>query len=121
MKVFAHHIYEYKKGIRNLILHTMNAKYRIQAEQMLKRNDISYIIQEVSSQKINIFFGEKECIEVLRNFGTKMLNNFTDEEDFILGIMLGYDRVKQCARYLKRKYEKLSFKDGKMSVSQVVC
>ncbi|PXF51402.1 MAG: hypothetical protein C4B55_03135 [Candidatus Methanophagaceae archaeon] len=27
----------------------------------------------------------------------------TDEEDFILGTMLGYDRVKQCERYLKRK------------------
>jgi hypothetical protein len=23
MKVFCHHIYEYKKGLRNLILHTM--------------------------------------------------------------------------------------------------
>ena len=25
------------------------------------------------------------------------------EEDFILGIMLGYDRLRQCERYLKRK------------------
>ena len=121
MKVFAHHIYEYKKGIRNLILHTMNSKYRIQAEQMLQRNQIAYIIQEVNSQKINIFFGEEECIGVLRNFGNKKLNDFTDEEDFILGIMLGYDRVKQCARYLKRKYEKIGFKDGNLSVSQAVC
>jgi hypothetical protein len=31
------------------------------------------------------------------------LSNLTDEEDFILGTMLGYDRVKQCERYLKRK------------------
>jgi len=31
------------------------------------------------------------------------LSDLTDEEDFILGTMLGYDRVKQCERYLKRK------------------
>ena len=31
------------------------------------------------------------------------LSNLTDEEDFILGTMLGYDRVKQCERYLRRK------------------
>jgi len=35
------------------------------------------------------------------------LNNYTDEEDFILGIMLGYDRYKQCDRFIKRRNEKL--------------
>ncbi|MEW6094981.1 MAG: DUF2023 family protein, partial [bacterium] len=24
-------------------------------------------------------------------------------EDFILGILLGYDQIQQCQRYLKRK------------------
>ena len=31
------------------------------------------------------------------------LSSLTDDEDFILGTMLGYDRVKQCERYLKKK------------------
>jgi hypothetical protein len=54
-------------------------------------------------KKINIFFGNKNCINVLKSFGDKPLYKFTDEEDFILGIMLGYCRKKQCERFLKRK------------------
>ena len=35
------------------------------------------------------------------------LSAYTDEEDYILGIMLGYDRVKQCQRFLNRKFKKV--------------
>jgi hypothetical protein len=102
MKVLLHHIYEYKKGLRNLVLHTLSSTYKYEAEKILKRQNINYIIREVTSGKINIFFGAEYCVEVLKKFGNKSLSDFTPEEDFILGIMLGYDQIRQCERYLKR-------------------
>ena len=102
MKVLNHHIYEYKKGIRNLILHTLSSNHKQVAVDRLEKNNISYIIREISADKINIFFGAKECINVIEAFGNKQLNEFTPEEDFILGIMLGYNRLQQCDRYLKK-------------------
>lgn len=103
MQVFYHHIYEYQKGIRNLILHTLNSDYKQLAEQKLKNQRIDYFIQDVDDKKINIFFGNSECIEAVKRFVNKSLSELTDEEDFILGIMLGYDRKKQVERYNSRK------------------
>ncbi len=103
MKVLCHHIYEYKKGLRHLVLHTLDASYRDEAELKLKHQGISYIVRTVSDSKINLFFGDPECVDVIREIGNKKLHEFTAEEDFILGIMLGYDRLQQCGRYLKLK------------------
>jgi len=50
-----------------------------------------------------VFFGNPICIEVIKQMNLESLSSLTDEEDFILGTMLGYDRVKQCERYLKKK------------------
>lgn len=103
MTVLMHHIYEYKKGLRNLVLHTMKAADRAQAELRLQHQGIAYLVCPVNEHKINVFFGAQECVEVVRRFGDKRLNEFSPEEDFILGIMLGYDRVRQCNRYLQRR------------------
>lgn len=103
MKVLSHHIYEYKKGLRHLVLHTLDANLRFEAEAKLRQRNISYVIRQVTETKINIFFGDEACIEVIRAIGDKKLNEFTPEEDFILGIMLGYDSLKQCDRFLKLK------------------
>ncbi len=110
LRVFNHHIYEYKKGLRNLILTTEKAKYRDVIEEKLQHNGISYIIHEIKGDKINVYFGADSCIEVVKTFNPK-LNKLSPEQDFILGIMLGYDRVKQCERYLKTKNKviKLSY------------
>ena len=94
MKVLCHHIYEYKKGLRNLVLHTMSSAELDLAEEKLRRNNISYFIQYVTSQKINIFFGKHQCVSIIRSFNKQSLSNFTPEEDFILGVMLGYDRIQ---------------------------
>ena len=102
LKVFYHHIYEYKKGIRNLILTTEKAEYKNSIENRLKRENIDYVIHDISSNKINVYFGAKECVDVVKTFNSK-LNELTPEQDFMLGIMLGYDRVKQCERYMKIK------------------
>ncbi len=102
LRVFHHHIYEFKKGIRNLILTTEKAIYKNTIEQRLKNENIDYLIHNVDDKKINVYFGAPQCVDVVKTFNPK-LNKLTPEQDFMLGIMLGYDRVKQCERYLKIK------------------
>ena len=103
MQILLHHIYEYKKGLRNLVLHTMSKNEQHLAEGLLNRKKIHYRIQDVNTRKINVFFGKEQCVEIVKSFSNKSLSDFSDEEDFILGIMLGYDRTQQCDRYIKRK------------------
>jgi hypothetical protein len=103
MKVLTHHIYEYKKGLRHLVLHTLDASLKLQAEMKLQQQGIDYTIRYVTSSKINLFFGDADCIRVVDRIGNKMLSEFTPEEDFMLGTMLGYDRLQQCKRYLRKK------------------
>ncbi len=111
MQVFNHHVYEYKKGLRNLILYTSKKIDQDDIIEKLTIDNISYLIYSVNEDIINIFFGNDSCIEVIRLIGKNSLNDYTPDEDFILGIMLGYDRVLQCKRYIKRihfnKKEKL--------------
>ncbi len=102
MKVFAHHLYEYRKGLRNLILHTTLAQHRPQIEARLVKHGVDYVVYPLSNGRINVFFGAEECVEVIRRIGKDRLNDYTLEEDFMLGIMLGYDRLVQCRRYLLR-------------------
>ncbi|MCM1266070.1 MAG: DUF2023 family protein [Candidatus Gastranaerophilales bacterium] len=107
LRVFTHHIYEFKKGIRNLILTTEKAKHKETIENRLQREKIDYVVHDISNDKINVYFGAKPCVDVVKTFNPK-LNKLTPEQDFMLGIMLGYDRVKQCVRYLDfRKNKKL--------------
>jgi len=101
-RIFSHHIYELKKGLRHLILFTTTEEHRLTIIDKLESHDIPYLIQPVSptSNKINVFFGAQICIDVIETFGSQYLSELDSEEDFILGVMLGYDRVKQCERYL---------------------
>jgi hypothetical protein len=103
MDVFTHHLLEYKKGLRTLVLHTTNVSNRDAIKKKLERAMIAHYIQAVNGTKINVFFGNSICIDVIKQMNFTSLSNLTDEEDFILGTMLGYDRLKQCERYLKRK------------------
>jgi hypothetical protein len=103
MSIFNHHIYEYKKGLRNLILHTVSCDLVEELERKLQDEGISYIVCRMNTKRANIFFGNEACIKVLERFTNKALNQFTDEEDFMLGILLGYDQIQQCRRYLKRR------------------
>jgi len=103
MQVFVHHLYEYKKGLRNLILHTTDISNESAIIARLKKCKIEFLIQYVGTKKMNVFFGADDCVQVISNFIDKSLSDLSAEEDFILGIMLGYDRLRQCERYLKRK------------------
>jgi len=108
MKVLMNHIYEYKKGVRQMVLYTFNKKYEDFAIKRLQHQNINYIIQPVGNDRLNLFFGSTECIEAIRLIANKPLNRLTPEEDFILGAMLGYDIRVQCERYCQRKCQSCS-------------
>ncbi len=101
--VFHHHIYEYQKGLRNLVLFTCDKKEIEYVSFKLTKCSIDYVVYHVGVDRANVFFGDETCLEVIRRIGKADLVSYTDEEDFILGIMLGYCRSIQCRRYLKRK------------------
>ena len=103
LKEFLNHIYEFKKGDRQIVLYTTNKKYEAFAVKRLTDQKISYVIQPVGNGRINLFFGRKECIEAIRLLVRQPLNKLSPEEDFILGAMLGYDICAQCERYCERK------------------
>lgn len=103
LKVFLNHIYEYKKGVRKMVLYTMNRKYEEYAVARLKNEKIDYLIQRTGREQINLFFGREECLRAIRRIITRPLNHLTPEEDFILGAVLGYDLCAQCERYCARK------------------
>lgn len=97
-----HHIYEYKKGLRNMVLFTTLAENRNFVEERLKRDSIDYFIKNINHKGINVFFGDRSCIDVVRSFGCTDLGELNPAQDFILGILLGYDQLVQCQRYLSR-------------------
>ena len=86
-----------------MVLFTFNKKYETFAVSKLKREDIDYIIQPIGNDRLNLFFGKRECLDAIRMMVTKPLCQLSPEEDFILGAMLGYDICAQCERYCKRK------------------
>jgi hypothetical protein len=101
MKVFAHHLYEYKKGLRRLVLYTAKIEYEQLIIAKLRRRNIPYIISRISAKKINVFFGKQYCIDVLKSFPHLDLTTLSPDKDYILGSMLGYDMKMHCRRYLK--------------------
>ena len=101
--VLSNHIYEYKKGVRNLILFTTTNSKAQSAVERLKRQNIDYIMQSAGCNNVNIFFGRKECLDAVRTFLNRPLNMLSPEEDFILGALLGYDVCRQCERFCERK------------------
>lgn len=104
MNVFYHLIYEYKKGIRSMMLCTLTSDMEERAKKKLDKNQINYKIQRLKNGNINIFFGKEECLLVAGKIcGDKPLNLLTPEQDFILGILLGYSVSEQCNRYCRKE------------------
>lgn len=103
MQLFLHLIYEYRKGLRKLVLYTTRKSIEEPIRAKLVQHDIPHVIHDIGRGKINVFFGEADCVEVVRMIGKRNVARYTDEEDFILGSMLGYDLVQQCRRYVKRR------------------
>lgn len=103
MKLFVHHIYELQKGIRYMALCTIDKNDESFAIQRLQKSGMDYVTFPINAHRLNLFFGKKECIEIVRQFCDRPLNQLTPEEDFIIGTMLGYDVCQQCERYSHRK------------------
>jgi len=99
-RLFSHMIYEYKKGIRRLVLYTARCPEADDCRLKLRKNSISWFETESKDGKVNFFFGDAHCISIIESFGTKPLNELDEKEDFILGVLLGYDLTRQCERYL---------------------
>ncbi|MBP5458306.1 MAG: DUF2023 family protein [Paludibacteraceae bacterium] len=102
-KVLSNHIYEFKKGVRPLVLYTMDVRNKEMACRRLENEGINYLTQRVNDRNVNLYFGQPECLNVIRSFVDRPVNKLTPEEDFMLGMLLGYDICKQCSRYCQRK------------------
>ena len=108
LKVLMNHIYEYQKGVRRMVLFTFNKKYEAFARTRLERQHIEYVIQPVGNDRLNLFFGKRECLDAIRMIVTKPLCQLSPEEDFILGAMLGYDICAQCERFCEQEEDLLT-------------
>ncbi|SHG19657.1 DUF2023 family protein [Dysgonomonas macrotermitis] len=104
MQVFNHHIYEFKKGVRDMVLCTLSANLEDKVIAKLERNGICYMIQRLRKGNINVFFGKEECLVVINKLcKNRSLDQLSPEEDFMIGTLLGYSVCEQCRRYCKRK------------------
>lgn len=103
LKVLMNHIYEFKKGVRKMVLFTFNDKYRNIVVSRMEDMRLCYLLQPVGNGRSNLYFGRPECIEAVRMMVDRPLNRLSPEEDFILGALLGYDICAQCERYCERK------------------
>lgn len=96
-------MYELNKGLRSLALLTTTTENFEIIKDRLERCGYEYILENLKSGYVNIFFGTAECIDVLRKFRKSSLREFSPEEDFILDVLLGYNVQQQCKRYIDRK------------------
>ena len=102
LKLFMHQIYEFRKGVRQLVLCTMCTDCAKIMRDRLDDLQIDYLEQPVAINKVNLYFGNKVCLDVVKTFIHKSMNALTPAEDFMLGTMLGYDLAGQCVRFCKR-------------------
>ncbi len=85
-----------------MILCTLPGEKEAEVKRKLERNDICYMITKLKNGNINVFFGKEECLIVAKHLClNKPLNQLTPEEDFMLGVLLGYSVSEQCRRYCK--------------------
>lgn len=102
LDVFFHMIYELEKGIRGLALLTTKDNNLEAIIEKLSESRYCYIIEKLNSNYINVFFGEADQIKVVQKMKKNSLKELNLEEDFILGVLLGYDTSIQCKRYLEK-------------------
>ena len=101
--VFHHLLYEINRGLRDLALYTIQPEDQERVQEQLRHEGIAAHFLPIEDGRVNVYFGHKSCVTVVQEFGSCPHCQHTPEQDFILGIMLGYDRTKQCERYLDRR------------------
>ena len=102
MELFSNLVYEYKKGVRDLVLFTCTKSQAVEYLKYLTKLRIKYLVVTVGGGKINLFFGNNKCLQILKAFSSLNLDEISAQEDFILGIMLGYSRAEQYSRLLTK-------------------
>ncbi|MFK4785725.1 DUF2023 family protein [Fusobacterium sp. MFO224] len=102
LDVFFHMLYELDKGIRGLALLTTKDSNLEAIMEKLSESSYHSIIEKLNSNYINVFFGEEEQIKVIQKMKKNSLKDLNPEEDFILGVLLGYNTSTQCKRYLEK-------------------
>lgn len=109
-RIALHHIYEYQKGIRPLVLCTLHPQDASAIMQRLRGLDIDYYHQHTPNfGHINLFFGHSSCVSMVRHMlEGRYLHELSLEQDFILGALLGYDLPRQCDRYASRLAQTLA-------------
>ena len=103
MRMIMHQIYEFKKGVRNLVLCTVTPQCAEVVKARLGKQGIGFLTQTVGGNKVNLYFGNCSCLDAVSHFVDKPLNRLTPEEDYMLGTMLGYDIRMQCERFCRRR------------------
>lgn len=101
-RIVNHAIYEYDKGVRALFMITMDRADLPAALARLARADLATHVHAVGNAKVNLFFGRSAHVDCVRSFVDRPLNELSPHEDFMLGTLLGYDRERQCERFLDR-------------------
>ena len=51
LKVFLNHVYEFQKGVRQMVLYTVNRKYEAFAVARLEKQNIAYLIQPIDGKR----------------------------------------------------------------------
>lgn len=102
LKIFHHHLYELAKGLRPLAMMTLTSDEADAVVAELVGAATPHHVQRACRSKVNVVFGRPSAVATARRLLERRLCDLTDEQDFILGILLGYDREQQCLRYLAR-------------------
>jgi hypothetical protein len=102
LKIFNHHLYELSRGIRPLVLMTLAAADAAPVIARLASRGIAHHVHEACPERINVVFGSGVAVSAVQRFLVGPLCDLSAEHDFMLGVLLGYDREMQCVRYLAR-------------------
>lgn len=99
MKLYFHQIYELKKGVRHLVLCTMSGDCARLLIDRLESQHIDYVEQPAGAGKVNLYFGRRQCLDVVRSFHSQATAPAHSRRRFHAGVMLGYDLTMQCERF----------------------
>ncbi|NJL07005.1 MAG: DUF2023 family protein [Methylacidiphilales bacterium] len=102
LQVFQHHLYELSKGLRPLAMMSLTAEAAATIIARLTASGVAHHVHEACHERVNVVFGRPAAVNAVQRFMVGPLCHLSAEHDFMLGILLGYDREQQCLRYLTR-------------------
>ena len=120
LQIFNHHLYELSKGMRPLALMTMTVEAAAPVIARLQSRGIAHHIHEACPDRVNVVVGSRLAVQAVSSFMVGPLCGLSAEHDFMLGVLLGYDREMQCVRFLERRSDRAEPEDASMrSLAQI--